>query len=183
MMLAWMALMRYLAGGLMNSKRAAESLSQKDNGVIINDLSLFPGQTYTLEVESNDVDALLASISWTDPAGVATTEVNSDEARLVNDLDISLEQTGTDYLPWRLTGVNTNEKGSNSRDPFERVDIENASGTYTISVTHKGDLTNGQQNFTLIVTGLNAQPVVCEAVPPSGITVGGIGSESAFLFG
>jgi hypothetical protein len=168
--------------GLMNSKRAAESLSQKDNGVIINDLSLFPGQTYTLEVESNDVDALLASISWTDPAGVATTEVNSDEARLVNDLDISLEQTGTDYLPWRLTGVNTNEKGSNSRDPFERVDIENASGTYTISVTHKGDLTNGQQNFTLIVTGLNAQPIVCEAVPPSGITVGGIGSESASLF-
>ncbi|AFU69828.1 secreted S8 family subtilisin-like protease with a fibronectin binding domain [Psychroflexus torquis ATCC 700755] len=167
--------------GLMNSKRAAESLSQKDNGVIINDLSLLPGQTYTLEVESNDVDALLASISWTDPAGAATTQVNSDEARLVNDLDISLEQTGTDYLPWRLTGVNTNEKGNNSRDPFERVDIENASGTYTISVTHKGSLTNGQQNFTLIVTGLYAEPVVCEAVPPSGITVVGIDSESASL--
>jgi len=168
--------------GLMNSKKAAETLSQKDNGVVANELSLFPGQTYTLEVESNDVDALLASISWTDPAGEATTEVNSDEARLVNDLDISLEQTGTDYLPWRLTGVNTNEKGNNSRDPFERVDIENASGTYMISVTHKGNLTNEQQNFTLIVTGLNAQPIVCEAVPPSGITVGGIGSESASLF-
>ena len=168
--------------GLMNYKRAAESLSQKDNGVIINDLSLFPGDTYTLEVESNDVDALLASMSWTDPAGVTTTEVNSHEARLVNDLDISLEQIGTDYLPWRLTGVNTNEKANNFRDPFERVDIENASGTYTISVTHKGDLTNGQQNFTLIVTGLNAEPVVCEAVPPSGITVSGIGSESASLF-
>jgi hypothetical protein len=167
--------------GLMNSKRAAESLSQKDNGVTINELSLFPGQTYTLEVESNDVDALLASISWTDPAGAQTTEVNSDEARLVNDLDISLEQTGTDYLPWRLTGVNTNEKGNNSRDPFERVDIENASGTYTISVTHKGNLTNGQQNFTLIATGLNAEPVVCEAVPPSGIIVVGIDSESASL--
>lgn len=167
--------------GLMNSKRAAESLSQKDNGVIINDLSLLPGQTYTLEVESNDVDALLASISWTDPAGEETTEVNSDEARLVNDLDISLEQTGTEYLPWRLTGVNTNEKGNNTRDPFERVDIENATGTYTITVTHKGNLTNGQQNFTLIVTGLNSEPIVCEAVPPSGITVGGIDSESASL--
>lgn len=167
--------------GLMNSKRAAESLSQKDNGVIINDLSLLPGQTYTLEVESNDVDALLASISWTDPAGEETTEVNSDEARLVNDLDISLEQTGTEYLPWRLTGVNTNEKGNNSRDPFERVDIENATGTYTITVTHKGNLTNEQQNFTLIVTGLNSEPIVCEAVPPSGITVGGIDSESASL--
>ena len=167
--------------GLMNSKRAAESLSQKDNGVIINDLSLLPGQTYILEVESNDVDALLASISWTDPAGEETTEVNSDEARLVNDLDISLEQTGTEYLPWRLTGVNTNEKGNNSRDPFERVDIENATGTYTITVTHKGNLTNEQQNFTLIVTGLNSEPIVCEAVPPSGITVGGIDSESASL--
>jgi hypothetical protein len=167
--------------GLMNSKRAAETLSQKDNGAVVNELSLFPGQTYTLEVESNDVETLLASISWTDPAGEATTELNSDEARLVNDLDISLEQTGTEYLPWRLTGVNTNEKGNNSRDPFERVDIENASGTYTISVTHKGNLTNAQQNFTLIVTGLNEEPVVCEAVPPSGISVGGIDSESASL--
>ncbi|GAA0763377.1 S8 family serine peptidase [Psychroflexus lacisalsi] len=127
--------------GLMNSKRAAETLSQKDNGAVVNELSLFPGQTYTLEVQSNDVDALLASISWTDPAGVATTQVNSDEARLVNDLDISLEQTGTEYLPWRLTGVITNEKANNSKDPFERVDIENATGTYTISVTHKGNLT------------------------------------------
>ena len=168
--------------GLMNSKRAAETLSQKDNGAVVNELSLFPGQTYTLEVQSNDVDALLASISWTDPAGVATTQVNSDEARLVNDLDISLEQTGTEYLPWRLTGVITNEKANNSKDPFERVDIENATGTYTISVTHKGNLTNAQQNFTLIVTGLNAEPVVCEAVPPSGITVGGVDSESASLF-
>ena len=168
--------------GLMNSKRAAETLSQKDNGAVVNELSLFPGQTYTLEVQSNDVDALLASISWTDPAGLATTQVNSDEARLVNDLDITLEQTGTEYLPWRLTGVITNEKANNSKDPFERVDIENATGTYTISVTHKGNLTNAQQNFTLIVTGLNAEPVVCEAVPPSGITVGGVDSESASLF-
>jgi hypothetical protein len=168
--------------GLMNAKRAAETLSQKDNGSIVNDLSLFPGQTYTLEVESNDVDALLASISWTDPAGVATTEVNSDEARLVNDLDIVVEQAGTEYLPWRLTGVNTNEKANNTRDPFERVDIENATGTYTITVTHKGTLTNEQQNFSLIVTGLNSEPVVCEAISPSGITVGGVDSDSASLY-
>ncbi|MBZ9651909.1 S8 family serine peptidase [Psychroflexus montanilacus] len=168
--------------GLMNTKRAAEAMSNKDNGVVINDLSLFPGQTYELEVESNNVDDLLASISWTDPAGEATSDLNSDTARLINDLDIVVEQEGSENLPWRLTGVNTNEKGNNSRDNFERVDIADASGIYTVKVTHKGELTNGQQNFTLIVTGLNSEPVVCEATPPTGITVGGLDSDSASLY-
>ncbi|WP_245539778.1 S8 family serine peptidase [Psychroflexus tropicus] len=168
--------------GLMNAKRAAETMASKDNGSVINDLSLFPGQTYTLEVESNDVDDLLASISWTDPAGQASTALNSDTPQLVNDLDIVVEQAGSENLPWRLTGVNSNEKGNNSRDNFERVDIQNASGNYTIRVTHKGDLTNDQQNFTLIVTGLNSEPVVCEATPPTGITVGGVDFDSASLY-
>ncbi|MFD0933517.1 S8 family serine peptidase [Psychroflexus salinarum] len=168
--------------GLMNAKRAAETMQRKDNGVIINDLSLLPGQTYTLEVESNDVDDLIASISWTDPAGTSTTEINSNDPKLVNDLDIVVEQNATEYLPWRLIGVNINEKGNNTRDPFERVDIENASGTYTITVSHKGDLTNEQQNFSLIVTGLSSEPVVCEALPPSGITVGGLSSEMVSLY-
>lgn len=168
--------------GLMNTKRASEAMSSKDNGVVINDLSLLPGQTYTLEVKSNDVDALLASISWTDPAGESTNQLNSKTPRLVNDLDIVVEQNGTEHLPWRLTGVNSNEKGNNSADNFERVDIENASGTYTIKITHKGDLENEQQNYTLIVTGLNSEPVVCEATPPTGITVGGLNYESASLY-
>lgn len=168
--------------GLMNAKRAAETMQRKDNGVVINDLSLLPGQTYTLEVESNDVDDLIASISWTDPAGTSTTEINSNDPKLVNDLDIVVEQNATEYLPWRLIGVNINEKGNNTRDPFERVDIENASGTYTITVSHKGDLTNEQQNFSLIVTGLSSEPVVCEALPPSGITVGGLSSEMVSLY-
>jgi len=168
--------------GLMNAKRAAEVMSAKNNGSIINDLSLLPGQSYTLEVESNNVDDLLASISWTDPAGQASTALNSDTPKLINDLDIVVEQNGNQNLPWRLTGVNSNEKGNNSRDNFERVDIENASGTYTITVSHKGNLTNGQQNFTLIVTGLDSEPLACEATPPSGITIGGVSSDSASLY-
>jgi hypothetical protein len=38
-------------------------------------------------------------------------------------------------------------------DPFERVDISGASGQYTLTVSHDGSLTNGSQDFTLIVTG------------------------------
>ncbi|WP_188405199.1 S8 family serine peptidase, partial [Psychroflexus salis] len=168
--------------GLMNAKRAAETLSSKDNGAIINPLSLFPNQSYTIEVESNNVDDLLASISWTDPAGQSSTSINLDTASLVNDLDIKVEQSGIEYLPWKLTGVNSNEKGNNTKDNFERVDIDNASGIYTITVTHKGQLSNSQQNFTLIVTGLTTQPLVCEATTPTGLGLSGVSYNSASLF-
>ena len=40
----------------------------------------------------------------------------------------------------------------NNVDNFERVDIENPIGSYTVTVTHKGTLTGGSQKFSLIVT-------------------------------
>ncbi|MBS1573409.1 MAG: T9SS type A sorting domain-containing protein, partial [Bacteroidetes bacterium] len=44
---------------------------------------------------------------------------------------------------------------TNNVDNFERVDIPNPSGTYTITVTHKGTLTGGMQPYTLIATSQN----------------------------
>ena len=52
--------------------------------------------------------------------------------------------------------VNSNTNGDNTVDPYERVDVNGASGTYTITVTHKGTLTNGPQRFSLIVTGVSS---------------------------
>lgn len=49
--------------------------------------------------------------------------------------------------------INPNEKGDNSVDNFERVDVDGASGTYQIRVSHKGVLASPQK-FTLIVTGI-----------------------------
>ena len=43
----------------------------------------------------------------------------------------------------------------NNVDNYERVDIPNPSGTYTITVTHKGALLGGSQNYSLIVTSTN----------------------------
>ncbi|MEC5172507.1 T9SS type A sorting domain-containing protein [Chryseobacterium nepalense] len=47
---------------------------------------------------------------------------------------------------------NTTNTGTNDADNFERIDINNPSGTDTITVTHKGTLTGGSQNFSLIAT-------------------------------
>ncbi|MGJ8665431.1 MAG: GEVED domain-containing protein [Patiriisocius sp.] len=140
--------------GLMNSKRAAEVISANGSASKIDELSLSSGQSYTVTVDSDGVNDLLASISWTDVPGAVNNATNSSNAALVNDLDIRVTKAGSTFSPWRLTGITTNGKGDNSKDNYERIDVANASGTYTITVTHKGSLSSGSQNFSLIVTGL-----------------------------
>lgn len=143
--------------GLLNAKKAAETISNNNNKSVIKELTLTQGQTYTLIVSSWGIGPLKASISWNDPAGTATTVVNSNIARLVNDLDLRITKGTSTFLPWRLTGVNTNALGDNTKDPFERVDVNNPIyDNYTITVTHKGTLLGGSQKFSLIITGINS---------------------------
>ncbi|WP_298955343.1 GEVED domain-containing protein [uncultured Nonlabens sp.] len=167
--------------GLMNTKKAAESITANGNGSTITELTLTSGQSYTINVNASGLEDLVASISWTDRPGTATTTANSSTARLVNDLDIRVTKSGTTYTPWRLTGVTTNGLGDNSRDPFERIEVGNASGTYTITVTNKGTLVGGSQNYSLIVTGIAAQAPVCNATTPSGLNSTGASSTDASL--
>ncbi|MGB0973819.1 MAG: S8 family serine peptidase, partial [Flavobacteriaceae bacterium] len=149
--------------GLMNTKAAAETISGNGLSSWISEESLSQGETFTMTVQSDGSSPLLASISWTDPVtgGYVNTTgaINDGTATLVNDLDIRVSQASNTYYPWRLTGVNSNTNGNgtdNTVDPFERVDVNGASGTYTITVTHKGSLYSGKQNFSLIVTGLSS---------------------------
>ena len=165
--------------GLLNAKRAAEVVSQEGNESRIEELTLTSGQTFQITVDSDGINDLMASISWTDRPGTATTATNSGTARLVNDLDIRVTKGATTYNPWRLTGITTSGTGDNNKDPFERVDVTNASGSYTITVTNKGSLTGGSQNFSLIVSGLTGTPVVCNATTPTGLAVDGFGSNTA----
>ncbi|PKH49874.1 peptidase S8 [Tenacibaculum sp. Bg11-29] len=168
--------------GLMHTKRAAEAITNKGNQSKIEELTLTSGQTYTITVDSDETSPLLASISWTDRPGVSVTTVNSTTPVLVNDLDIRVSKSGTTFLPYELTGVTTSTKRDNNVDPFERVDIANASGTYTITVTHKGSLTGGSQNYSLIVTGLTGltgTPVVCNATVPTGVSTTSVTATGA----
>ena len=167
--------------GLLNAKKAAETITAKDNGSLIQELTLTSGQTYQFTVDSDGLNELRASISWTDRPGTATTQTNSPTKVLVNDLDLRITKGSTSYTPWRLTGVTTNGKGDNNSDPFERVEVAGATGTYTVTVSHKGTLTGGSQNYSLIVTGVSSTPVQCEATTPTGLSVDGVGSSTASL--
>ncbi|MCW5520135.1 S8 family serine peptidase, partial [Aureitalea sp. L0-47] len=138
--------------GLLNAKVAAETISASPTSALISELNLSNGATYQVTIQSDGVNPLIASISWTDPAHAPISGTNNNTPALVNDLDLTLNN-GTAYNPWRLTGVTTNGTGDNNVDPFERVDISGASGQYTLTVSHDGSLTNGSQDFTLIVTG------------------------------
>ncbi|CAL2091446.1 conserved protein of unknown function precursor containing a T9SS type A C-terminal secretion signal. Putative S8 family peptidase [Tenacibaculum sp. 190524A02b] len=166
--------------GLLNAKKAAESITKRGNETKIEELTLSAGQTYTITVDADGTNPLLASISWTDRPGVANTgTVNLSTPALVNDLDLRVSKSGTTYLPYKLTSPTTSTKQDNNVDPYERVDVANASGTYTITVTHKGTLTGGSQNYTLIVTGVTGTPVVCNATVPTGVSTSGVTSSGA----
>ncbi len=168
--------------GLLNAKAAAEAISDNGNGSIIDELTLSNGGSYTLNVDSDGSSPLMVSICWTDPAGTANTGTTNDPTPvLVNDLDIRVTKGASTFNPYRLTGVTTNGTGDNNVDPYERVDISGASGSYTITVTHKGSLSSGSQNFSLVVTGVTGTPPVCNATTPTGLGSSNVGTSTATL--
>jgi len=138
--------------GLLNAKRMAETITANGTTTAITELTLNEGASYQTQIEVPEGSVLKASISWTDAAGIPVTGTNDATPVLINDLDIRVIQNSDTFFPWRLTGVNSNAKEDNVVDPYERVDVDNANGTYTIAVTHKGTLFSGTQNFTLILT-------------------------------
>jgi len=144
--------------GLLNGKKAANTISNNGDLSRISELNLVDGESYSITVESDGVNDLVASISWTDPPGTANTGTSNDNTPvLVNDLDLRVSN-GTTYLPYKLTSVSTNSNGDNIVDPYEKIIINGASGSYTITVTHKGSISGGSQNFTLITTGEHGVP-------------------------
>ncbi|MEZ5082649.1 MAG: S8 family serine peptidase [Bacteroidales bacterium] len=124
--------------GLLNAKAAANAITTNGSASSITELSLSQGNSYTVNVQSDGINNLIASISWTDPAGTANTGIsNNTTPVLVNDLDIRVTKSGSTYFPYKLTSITTNGTGDNFVDPFEKVIVPGASGIYTITVTHK----------------------------------------------
>ncbi|WP_282074869.1 S8 family serine peptidase [Maribacter aquivivus] len=145
--------------GIMNSKTAAEVLNNKDFSSHIAEETLENGNSFSFDVTAEGNKTLIASISWTDVQSsfINSGTLNNTTAALVNDLDIRITKNGQTFLPWKLNpaqAASAATKGDNKVDPFERVEIPNANGTYTITVTHKGELVNAMQDFSLIVSGV-----------------------------
>jgi hypothetical protein len=90
---------------------------------------------------------------------------------LVNDLDLRVVVGQTEYAPWVLdpaAPIAVATRGDNVRDNVEQVVTDAlAAGSYTVEVTHKGQLLEldeleqlvpGAQDFSLIVSVLPAPP-------------------------
>ena len=146
--------------GLVDAEGAAELIlnSTLDNA-IIEENTLSNNQIYTKQITSDGSSPLRVTVVWTDPAGqINTGDVDDTTIRLVNDLDVRVSQNGVDYFPWVLNTVFLQAgaiKADNPYDNVECVDIDVPSGDYTITITHKGVLDSGSQDFSLIVSGVN----------------------------
>ncbi|MFD2433598.1 S8 family peptidase [Mesonia maritima] len=152
--------------GLLNALKAANTITKDFSGngsSIIQENTMTNSNILEFEVQASGTENLEATICWTDIPGTATTSLNSNTPALVNDLDIRIikNSNNTEYFPWKLNLANLNSpaiKGDNNVDNVEKVSVDNANGgdTYTIRVSHKGNLTGGFQTYSLIVTGIDA---------------------------
>lgn len=160
--------------GLINADASAKLIRDKNlinNRSIIEELNLNNGGVYTKTINATSSRPLKVSISWTDPAPLPNSTSNPDNINtgtvdpskkyLINDLDVKVTSSnGVVYYPWKLQGMGNpsaaaTNNSTNDVDNFERIDIPNPSGSYTITVTHKGALVGGNQSFTLIANSQN----------------------------
>lgn len=147
--------------GLLDLRTAALAITGEGTTSMIEEKVLNQGETFSINVSGNG-GTLQATLAWTDPAGPVTNNGTADQntPALVNDLDIKITKDGTEYFPWKLNAAlysNPATKGNNVVDNVEKVEILNSPiGEYTITVNHKGTLTGGLQNYSLIVSGIDA---------------------------
>lgn len=104
---------------------------------------------------------LNVTLAWTDPAGEVTY---NGASVLVNNLDLRVisNDSQATVLPWKLGSSPSSNavRADNNADNIEKVQIANASGSYTVRVSHKGTTlvnpTTGSvpsQQYSLIITG------------------------------
>lgn len=152
--------------GLLNAEKAAVLISNAfivNKKVVIEEFdsrsTVFQqGNTITRVVKANGNEPLVATISWTDRAGVANTgTVDLKAPVLVNDLDIRITRNNDVFLPWRLNDDKTLPaiKADNTVDNVEKIEVKNPfNDFYTVTVSHKGNLVGDSQDFSLIISGI-----------------------------
>jgi len=159
--------------GLLDIKKAAQALTDNGSKSQVTEATLSQGKTQTYHVVASGNGPLSATISWTDPAGQATADgvINNRIPKLVNDLDIRISDASTTFYPWILDPANpaaAAKTGNNIVDNVEQVLIAGAvpGKDYTITVSHKGTLQGGLQDYSIIITGAGGQ-AYCSSGPLS----------------
>lgn len=148
--------------GLLNMKKASDYiLAKNSNNVLIEEKTLNNSQSFTLNFSVNVTSDVKATISWTDvPGTINEGQVNNTSPALVNNLDLRIFKDGIEeFFPWKINPSNVSQalKADNNVDNIEIVSITNAvPGNYQLVVSHKGNLTSGSQNYSLILSGYNS---------------------------
>lgn len=144
--------------GLMNSYKAVEVMNDKK--AIFEELTLTNTVKNERVVFSNGINPIRVTICWTDVEGTPNTpSLNPTTIKLVNDLDVRLINinNGSIYYPYRLNPLvpgSAATKGDNFRDNVEHIYYSKIpAGNYYLRVTHKGTLSSGKQDFSLIAQG------------------------------
>jgi hypothetical protein len=161
----WGQLNALSAANLISNNFASGSLA------FIKEVLLESGDYIQFPVVLTNNQPFKATIRWTDPPGTPTAPaLNPTNHMLVNDLDLRVvSPSGATNYPWVLnpaSPASAPATGDNTVDNVEQVYIPSPSnGTYTVRVTHKGNLVNdkGQisyQNVSLMLSGNLAQPPV-----------------------
>lgn len=140
--------------GYIDVKEAAEHIA---SGNKIYEVTLSNNEVINFDVLGDGSD-LKVTICWTDPAGSPQTEPDYNQPVLVNDLNIKITQNGNSFYPWKFYdgGVYTSgswaTKGVNSVDNIEIIEIEDASGTFNVEISHEGTLYDNEQKFSIILS-------------------------------
>jgi len=144
--------------GLLDVKAAADLIQAEDGkAVAISDYVLENGKSINFKIYPKPNTKVKVTIVWTDLPGVPVpASLDPANIMLVNDLDLRLtDDEGTSVFPWILNPSNPDAaalQGDNIRDNVEKLEFDDPLlRPYTVSVTHKGTLATGVQNFSLIL--------------------------------
>jgi hypothetical protein len=149
--------------GLMNTLEAAALIKDYADGNTLRlteSLLEFPSNTsdsYTLF--SNGVEPLCVTLCWTDPPGSSTTAHDSRTPVLINDLDLRITGPGGTFHPYKLDyanpTVNATASSENNVDNVEQIYIASPeAGKYTITIDYDGSLTDNEQHYSLLISGV-----------------------------
>ena len=149
--------------GLLNTYRAIDlvrALPSDDQGVT--EATLDQGETDTYSFSVSAPQPVRITIAWTDLAGTPPpASVDPANKMLVNDVDVRITRHGGGTtMPWTLNRLNPAAapvQADNTVDNVEQIDIAlAAAGEYDVTVTHKGTLAGGPQDYSLVWRGAHA---------------------------
>ena len=163
--------------GLLNTRRSLDVVyAGAGDDLGVRQATLGNGQTHQYYFASTTPSDIRVTLVWTDPAAtVSAPALDSTTPKLVNDLDVALLDIGggVTVSPWILNRAlpgNAATRGANHVDNVEQIDLASAPlGTYQVTVSHTGGLTNGSQNYSLVWRGMHEAPtpVAGGSRPPS----------------